>query len=195
VFEPFKIPSASMLPTLQIGDFLMAKKYAYQWQWPVWGGKIHTFSKPKIGDVVLFPYKVNPAFTLIKRVVATGGDEVSYVNHQLIINGHKMPLVYQGETIDPNDSNTQKVKVYQENLNGVKHLIYIEPWAQDPDFYNVKVPKGEVMAMGDNRNNSEDSRFWGFVPVDSIFGKAYRIWLSVDWSHFKIRWNRFGKLI
>ena len=197
VFEPFKIPSGSMLPTLQIGDFLMVKKYAYEWKWPVWGGDIHTFSRPKRADVIVFKYPVNQSFDFIKRVVAIGGDDVSYVDHQLIINGHKMPQMLIKKMIDPNDSSTQPVEVYQEDLSGVKHLIYVEPWAQDPNFYHVKVPKGDVMVMGDNRNNSEDSRFWGFVPDHLIVGKAYRIWFSLNWTahHFGVRWNRIGRLI
>ena len=197
IFEPFKIPSGSMLPTLQIGDFLLVKKYAYQWKWPVYGKTIHVFGSPKVGDVIVFKYPVNPKFDYIKRVVAVGGDDVSYVNHQLIINGHKMPQKYIKSLIEPSDSPTQKVKEYQEDLQGVKHMIYIEPWAQDPNFYHVKVPKGKLMVMGDNRNNSEDSRYWGFVPESMVVGEAYRIWFSMDWTadHFGIRWDRIGQKI
>ena len=108
-----------------------------------------------------------------------------------------MSLKSEGGLIEPNDSLSTKINWYQEDLSGVKHSIYVEPWSKDPNFYDVKVPKGEVMVMGDNRNNSEDSRYWGFVPNNLIIGKAYRVWLSVNWTqnHFGIRWHRFGHLI
>ncbi len=193
--EPFRIPSGSMLPTLKIGDFITVNKHEYGLRWPVWYRAITTPHLPKRGDVIVFHSTVNPKLDLIKRVIGLPGDHISYVDRRLTINGHKVAEKYLGKTIEPADSLVQSVNEYQEDLLGVVHNIYTMPWVESENFKNLVVPAGEVFVMGDNRDNSDDSRYWGFVPQRNIIGEATNIWLSWDENNNSIRWRRFGDKI
>ena len=195
LIEPFRIPSGSMLPTLKIGDFITVNKHEYGLRWPVWHSAITQPSMPKRGDVIVFHSTVNPRMDLIKRVIGLPGDHISYVDRQLTINGHKITEKYLGKSIVPANSLSQPVNEYQENLLGVVHNIYTMPWVESNDFKNVVVPKGELFVMGDNRDNSDDSRYWGFVPQRNIIGRATHIWLSWDENNNSVRWQRFGDVI
>jgi len=193
--EPFRIPSGSMLPTLKIGDFITVNKNIYGLRWPVWHIAITQLDMPKRGDIIVFRSTVNPKVNLIKRVIGLPGDQISYVNRQLTINGHEITQQYLGKAIVPADSWNQAVNEYQENLLGVVHNIYTMPWVQTDNFKDLVVPTGALFVMGDNRDNSDDSRYWGFVPQQSIIGKATNVWLSWDGNNNSIRWRRFGEKI
>jgi len=195
LFEPFKIPSGSMVPTLLVGDLILVNKFHYGIRLPVINKKILANHEPQRGDVMVFRYPVNPSLDYIKRVVGIPGDEVSYINKQLRINGKLVESTPMSEFYD-SDSMRYSLQ-YSENLTGVSHRIlidkdrpaYVPPMAvEDFPFKDhcqysgegvvCKVPPGHYFMMGDNRDNSQDSRFWGFVPDENIVGKAFVIWMN-----------------
>ena len=192
--EPFKIPSGSMIPTLLVGDFILVNKFAYGIRLPVLNRKIADVGALQRGDVVVFRYPVDPSLDYIKRVVGLPGDRVEYRNKRLSINGRAVPT-RQVEDYLSRES-MQYSRRYLETLNGVEHQIIVEEDA--PAFvaharafphagncnYNMAglactVPPGHYFMMGDNRDNSSDSRVWGFVPDENIVGKAFFIWLNL----------------
>jgi signal peptidase I len=195
LFEPFKIPSGSMIPTLLVGDLILVNKYHYGIRLPVINKKIVANNDPQRGDVMVFRYPVNPSLDYIKRVVGLPGDEVSYINKQLSINGKPVEQKALPEFYDVDS--LRYAQQFSEKLGAVEHRIlvdkdrppYIPPQAIE-DFPNkencrysgegvvCKVPPGHYFMMGDNRDNSQDSRFWGFVPDDYIVGKAFVIWMN-----------------
>lgn len=193
LFEPFKIPSESMLPTLVVGDFILVNKFVYGIKFPVWNIKLFDMGSPKTGDVVVFRFPQDPSIDYIKRVIGVPGDHVSYKNKILRINGKPVPL--QDEKIFENISNLMIYKQFSELLSEKKHLLLadetsgtsIRPIARFPFFdwcryqdggVSCRVPPGNFFVMGDNRGNSLDSRFWGFVPEENIVGKAFLIWMN-----------------
>ena len=189
VAEPFRIPSGSMLSTLEIGDFILVNKFAYGIRPPVWNKKLIGIANPERGDVIVFRYPENPSVDYIKRVVGVAGDEIAYLNKVLYINGKKIdqePLgVYQAGF--PN------LKRFKEDLDGVEHDILVNIMAPAGDFV-VKVPPNSYFVLGDNRDNSRDSRFWGFVPDENLVGKAFMIWMNWQWGHWP-EWHRIGTII
>jgi signal peptidase I len=196
--EPFKIPSGSMIPTLLVGDFILVNKYTYGIRIPVLNKKVFELNSPRRGDVVVFRYPVDPSLDYIKRVVGLPGDKVEYRNKRLTINGQAMPMRPNGDFLD-------KEKLYYtprfvETLGGVEHDTLVEDEAapfvahvlqypqRDKCIYNsegfiCEVPAGHYFMMGDNRDNSQDSRVWGFVPDENLVGKAFFIWFNFgDWK-------------
>lgn len=199
--EPFKIPSGSMMPTLLIGDFILVNKYTYGIRLPVINKKVVALNNPERGDVMVFRYPADPGLDYIKRVVGVPGDVVEYRDKQLSINGQPVRTVNTGTySYVGNGLNYVTAMVYQEHLNGVGHAMMTEPGkpavypSQVVDFpyrencsYNAegegfacKVPEGQYFMMGDNRDASNDSRYWGFVPDRNIVGKAFFIWMNFD---------------
>jgi len=193
LFEPFKIPSGSMVPTLLIGDLILVNKYHYGVRLPVINKKIIPINDPQRGDVMVFRYPANPSIDYIKRVVGLPGDEVAYLNQRLYLNGKLVETQALPEFYD--DDSTRYFKQYGEKLASVEHNIlvdvqrpsYIRPTDPFPFQENCrysaegvtcKVPAGHYFMMGDNRDNSEDSRFWGFVPDQNIVGKAFFVWMN-----------------
>ncbi len=193
LFEPFKIPSGSMVPTLLIGDLILVNKYHYGVRLPVINKKIIELNNPQRGDVMVFRYPANPSIDYIKRVVGVPGDEVAYLNQRLYLNGKLAETQALPEFYD--DDSTRYFKQYSEKLGPVEHQIlvdvqrpsYIRPTDPFPFKENCrysaegvtcKVPTGHYFMMGDNRDNSEDSRFWGFVPDQNIVGKAFFVWMN-----------------
>ena len=187
--EPFRIPSGSMLSTLEIGDFILVNKFAYGIRPPVWNKKIIDINDPQRGDVIVFRYPENPSVDYIKRVVGIPGDEIAYYNKVLYINGKQItqePLgVYQAGF--PN------LKRFKEQLDDVEHDILINVMYPAGDFV-VKVPPNRYFVLGDNRDNSRDSRFWGFVPDENLVGKAFMIWMNWEWGNWP-KWYRIGTII
>ena len=193
--EPFKIPSGSMIPTLLIGDFILVNKYAYGIRLPVINTKLVDVGDPQRGDVMVFRFPEDPSVDYIKRVVGVPGDRVEYRDKRLTINGRPVPLQRQADYLARD--RMQFYRRYLETLNAYAHEILIEDDApavppQGPTFpgagnchYNsgglaCTVPAGHYFMMGDNRDNSSDSRVWGFVPDRNIVGKAFFIWLNLN---------------
>lgn len=190
--EPFRIPSGSLEPTLLVGDFLLVNKFAYGVRLPVWEKEILSISHPKTGEIAIFRWPPDPAYDFIKRVIGVPGDTVSYHNKILTINGKVMKQTFIEYTTDESSGNT--VAQYREDLNGVEHDIFTRPNVPATDF-DVTVPAGHYFMMGDNRDDSADSRFWGFVSNDYLRGKASVIWMSWNPKTWMIRWNRLGRVI
>ncbi len=202
VAEPFKIPSSSMRPTLEVGDFILVNKFLYGLRLPIAETKIVPIADPQRGDVVVFRYPVNPSQDFIKRVVGVGGDTITYRDKQLSVNGQPLPQVHDGtygyleglrfESLDraietaasgegPHSyaigASPKAAPVYPLNVRAF-------PGRENCDYnergFTCKVPPGHYFMMGDNRDNSDDSRYWGFVPDDHIRGKAFFIWFNWD---------------
>ncbi len=196
--EPFKIPSGSMIPTLQVGDFILVNKFTYGIRLPIISQKIIQINNPERGDVMVFHYPANPSVDYIKRVVGLPGDLVTYRGKQVLINGVVQEQKSEGEYnyLDNNSLSFVNTKRYSENLGGHLHPILQNPEApglhsasvadfpqRDQCSYSFDemrctVPAGHYFMMGDNRDNSRDSRYWGFVPDKLIVGKAFFIWMN-----------------
>ena len=192
IFEPFRIPSGSMMPTLEKGDFIIVKKYAYDLILPVIGKSLKTTNEPKRGDVVVFLYPCDPSIKYIKRLVGLPGDEITYNNKELTINGIKVKSKYQTVYKDPKQYGSH---VYEEIIDEGNHSLLLTPSRRGREG-SFSVPDGHYFFMGDNRDNSRDSRYEcpGFVPRDHIVGTATRIWFNWDFSTFP-EWNRIGDKI
>ncbi|MCG6935053.1 MAG: signal peptidase I [Proteobacteria bacterium] len=185
VAEPFRIPSGSMLPTLEIGDFILVNKFTYGIRLPVLNTEIIDFGEPERGDVIVFRYPENPSIDYIKRVVGVPGDEIAYYNKVLYINGKqaKQELDMPYEQAFPN------LKRFKEDLDGTEHDILANVMYPAGDFV-VTVPENSYFVMGDNRDNSRDSRYWGFVPEQNLVGKAMLVWMNWEWGH----WPDLGRI-
>lgn len=195
IFEPFRIPSGSMKPTLLEGDFILVNKYIYGLRLPLIGTKIINVTEPKRGDVMVFRYPKNTSVDFIKRVIGLPGDKIRYENKILYINGHPMKQEFIENTSDIDlMGHSLEVKELSENLENSNHKIWLN-LEQGHDKQELVVPAGHYFMMGDNRDASEDSRFWGFVPEALILGKASRIWMSWDMLNKDIRWKRIGSEI
>ena len=194
LFEPFKIPSGSMVPTLLVGDLILVNKFHYGIRLPVLNTKVMDNNPVQRGDVMVFRYPVDPRQDYIKRVVAIPGDEVAYVNQRLSINGQEVAVVPLGDFYD--EDSLRYAPQFSEKLGSLEHRILVDPRRQSffgagprsfPMAENCrfsaegmacKVPPGHYFMMGDNRDNSQDSRFWGFVPDENIVGKAFFVWMN-----------------
>jgi signal peptidase I len=197
--EPFKIPSGSMLPTLLVGDFILVNKYTYGIRLPVLNTRIIAVNEPQRGEVMVFRYPENPALDYIKRVVALPGDEIAYSEKRLTINGIQVPLKPDGDySYVEGGLNFISAKRFEErlgdhphavllqqdippvHLGGVQRFPYRDNCAYNESGFRCKVPEGHYFLMGDNRDSSSDSRYWGFVPERNIVGRAFMIWWNFD---------------
>ena len=194
LFEPFKIPSGSMIPTLLVGDLILVNKFHYGVRLPVINKKIIANNDPKRGDVMVFRYPVDPRQDYIKRVVGIPGDVIEYRSQRLTVNGQPVPLTPKGEYYE--DDRLRYEPMFEEKLGAVAHGILVNP--QAPSYFGglpknfpfadncrysaegmqCTVPPGHYFMMGDNRDNSQDSRFWGFVPDENIVGRAFFVWMN-----------------
>ncbi|MBR9911690.1 MAG: signal peptidase I [Gammaproteobacteria bacterium] len=189
--EPFQIPSGSMVPTLEIGDFILVNKYTYGVRLPVVRNKIIPVNDPKRGDVMVFFPPHRPDTYFIKRVVGLPGDEILYINNVLYINGEKQPQTLLA-SLPPGNPQFQLMK---ETLAGVEHDMrkHVVPGRLSREGSWV-VPEGHYFMMGDNRDNSSDSREWGPVPEEAIVGKAFAVWMHWD-SFFSLpSFSRLGPI-
>lgn len=223
IFEPFRIPSDSMMPTLLDGDFIAVNKFAYGLRLPVLNTKLVAVGDPQRGDVVVFRYPPDPTQNYIKRLVGLPGDRVAVKNDQLIINGTPVPMTLTGRY---DDGCYVGMRLSEEQLGTHRHrtLSCLTPGflAAEPlpgcnrnigrsyqcgeladstlgdsgDSAEIVVPEGHYLMIGDNRDNSADGRVWGFVPDANIIGKASRIWLNWDWGRTGgPQWSRIGRAI
>ncbi len=197
--QPYQVPTGSLEPTILPGEFLFANQYQFGLRFPVWRNSLIAINGAERGQIFLFHDPVNPQVILIKRLIGMPGDKISYINKVLYINGKEMTQKKLGNAYDIEGNTDLPVEKYQENLDGVIHNILINPKVPAQNFYNLTVPKGYYFAMGDNRDNSDDSRYWGFVPEHNLIGKGMIIWLSwnSDAAHWydKIRWHRIGTIL
>jgi signal peptidase I len=177
ILQAFKIPSGSMQPTLRVGDYLLVNKFIYGIRIPYLDIEFFQYEKPQRGDVIVFIYPVDPSKDFVKRVIGTEGEKVEITQDKISINDKLIP--------DPWG--------YFKNKGPAQYLQAME------NFGPVIVPKDSLFVLGDNRDNSDDSRFWGFLPLNEVLGKAFIIYFS--WDHQaerpwdKVRWSRIGKLI
>lgn len=194
LFEPFKIPSGSMIPTLLIGDFILVNKYAYGLRLPVLNSKFMDVGEPQRGDVVVFRYPVDPGVNFIKRLVGLPGDTVVYRDKKLFINGEPVELqsqgVYGSDQVKCTTPRPDAMR-YSEQLGEVQHDILIHTGSGSHDGQWV-VPEGHYFMMGDNRDRSNDSREWGFVPEANLMGRAVGIWLNFDYTKGCGDFSRMG---
>jgi signal peptidase I len=196
LFEPFRIPSDSMMPTLLDGDFIFVNKFSYGLRLPVLNTKIVSVGEPKRGDVIVFRLPSDPSTNYIKRLVGLPGDHVVVKNRQVYVNDKPMHVKMDGPYTGPRNTYPQdSAQIGVEELGDVRHNVLYIPDRTTPDYDNV-VPADHYFFMGDNRDNSRDSRFEGvgFVPEQNLVGKAVRIWLNWDLPDAPI-WNRIGDAI
>ncbi len=191
--EPFRIPSGSMLPTLLVGDFILVNKFSYGVRLPLFGTKVLEVSEPERGDVVVFRYPKDPSVDYIKRIVGLPGDRIHYENKTIFINGERVPQKSLGIYTGVGQGlRVSGASLREEHLGDVDHQILIQTSRKlvEGDF---EVPKGRYFVMGDNRDNSNDSRFWGTVPEENLVGRAFMIWMNWDSSKDSVTWGRIGK--
>ena len=174
LFEPFQIPSGSMIPTLQVGDFILVNKYEYGLRLPVIGTKVFSVNDPQRGEVMVFKEPKNPNINFIKRVIGVPGDRIAYRNKKLTINGQPVSEKYVAELRDE----TGPYQLFDETIDGKTHQI-----RKDLALRSLRaegtwvIPEGYYFMVGDNRDRSNDSRYWGLVPEKNIVGKAVYIWM------------------
>jgi signal peptidase I len=195
LIEPFKIPSGSMIPTLQVGDFILVNKFTYGIRLPVLNKKIIQINNPQRGDVMVFKYPLDMSQDYIKRVVGVPGDKITYENKRLTVNDVEVKYTALDDYLE--EDRLVYNKQFEENLTGVSHRILNNEKAPPVNLSDVKqfpnseactyryegftcvVPQGNYFMMGDNRDNSADSRYWGFVPDKNIVGKAFFVWMNL----------------
>lgn len=201
IAEPFRIPSGSMMPTLDVGDFILVNKFSYGLRWPVLDRKFLALGEPERGDVVVFRYPGDPAQNWIKRVIGLPGDEVTIRGHQLMVNGEVVPRNATRPYADNGSREAPQMvqlraELSEEDLFGIEHEVLTVPGARRSPQGTWTVPAGQYFVMGDNRDNSMDSRYWGFLPEENLVGKAFLIWLS--WrgmDHGFIEFSRIGTVV
>lgn len=195
LFEPFRIPSGSMMPTLLIGDFIIVNKFVYGIRIPVINRKVVSMDEPSRGDIVVFRFPKDPTVDYIKRVIGLPGDRIVYRDKQISINGKPVEQVllgdYQGEGKGAHMTGALQL---DEDLEGIRHHILIRDGQPSVEGEFI-VPDQHFFMMGDNRDNSNDSRYWGFVPETHLVGKAVLIWMNWDTDNGGINLSRPGTLI
>lgn len=203
VAQFYVVPSGSLEPTVKPGDFIFVTQFSYGVRMPIWDKTLFNTWQPKTGDIAVIAWPANPEVNFIKRVIGVPGDTISYINKVFYINGKEIQQTYI-KSLSYGDPGTPKwtVKEMQEDLMGVKHDIYICPESSLAcpghnirNFYNVVIPKGEYLMVGDNRDDSDDGRYWGLVPEKDLVGKGQFIAFSWDSSAnllHKINWRRIG---
>ena len=192
LYEPFRIPSGSMIPTLLVGDFIFVNKYVYGLRLPVLNTRIIEIDSPQRGDVMVFRLPSDPRVNYIKRLVGLPGDTVVYENRRLYINGEQVPIEVMGAY---DRLTSPQLILAEEQLGEVSHQVLLEQLRPSREG-RFAVPEGYYFLMGDNRDNSQDSRYVqvGFVPEENIVGKAVAIWLSWDFPGMP-QWTRMGSRI
>lgn len=209
--EAFKIPSGSMLPTLSIGDHIFVNKFIYGLRIPFTKYRFMKFTEPKRGDVIVFIYPVDESKDFIKRVIGLSGDRVYVKDEDVFVNGIKLPkeklevseypddkrrllVLNAGRHSIPSEVGWSDFNFFEEEIGDMEHLVQYEHYLERQG-YEAVVPPGHYFVMGDNRDNSADSRSWGFVPEGNVKGRAMFVWLSIDKENGGVRWREFGRWI
>ncbi|MEM7252426.1 MAG: signal peptidase I [Pseudomonadota bacterium] len=199
LIEPFRIPSNSMMPTLLTGDFIVVNKFSYGIRLPITDEKVIEIGEPVRGDVVVFRYPGDPSTPFIKRVVGIPGDNIRYdfKGKVIYVNGKPAEQTEKGKYVGKGSGRGMTgAGIFSERLGDIDHDILVQPdFRRGPGAWGEwDVPSGHYFVMGDNRDNSRDSRSWGFVPDENLIGRAFRIWLNLDWGH-GFDWRRIGRAI
>lgn len=195
LFEPFRIPSASMMPTLLIGDFILVNKYDYGIRLPVIHTKIIDNDTPERGDIVVFRYPEDPSIPYIKRVIGLPGDHIAYRNKTVYINGVRMKQEDAGIYYGSGSGFVRGgLSRREEYLDDNIHYILVNSQAPSLEI-EATVPAEHYFVLGDNRDNSRDSRYWGFVPDENLVGRAVMIWMNWDLKNGGISWKRIGNIL
>lgn len=204
--EPFRIPSNSMMPTLLTGDFILVNKFSYGLRLPITNYKILDIDEPQRGDVVVFRYPENPSIPYIKRVIGLPGDHIIYhnTNKMFYINGNpvnqKVEGTYQGVASGSGMTGAEKrleyIPVSESSEETIEHKILVIPGRISPSKFNdLTLHEGQYFVLGDNRDNSRDSRYWGIVPEENLIGRAFFIWMNWDIAYSRFDWKRLGTSI
>jgi signal peptidase I len=196
LYEPFKIPSGSMVPTLLVGDFILVNKYTYGIRIPVINKRVVEIGNPERGDVMVFRYPEDTSKDFIKRVIGTPGDVITYKNKRISLNGKEIQTDPVGTYTDTESGGVRFFETFRESLGSKSHAMMVDPRFPSLDLARVRqfpnksnctyndesmtctVPAGHYLMMGDSRDNSEDGRYWGFVPEENIVGKAVLVWMN-----------------
>ena len=189
--EPYKIPSGSMIPTLMIGDFILVDKNIYGYKIPLTNITLFENENPKRGDVVVFKYPEDQSINYIKRVIGLPGDKILYKNKRLYINNSEYPLIKVEHSFDPIE--IADGHVFIENNLQKEYMILNQ--SNPPFNFEYYVPNGTYFVLGDNRDNSNDSRFWGPVPEENLVGKAFYIWMFWNSDSYYSFFDRVGTKI
>ncbi|OGO95560.1 MAG: signal peptidase I [Coxiella sp. RIFCSPHIGHO2_12_FULL_44_14] len=193
VIQPYRVPTGSLEPTVLPGDFIAAQPLTYGIRLPILDVMVVPTGKPQRGDIALFRWPKDPRLIFVKRIIGLPWDHLVYRHKTLYINGKEQKQILLSHTYDVDPIGYERiVDVREENLMGVRHAIYIQPRGGETHNYDLTVPAGHYFVMGDNRDNSEDSRQWGFVPEKNLIGRALGVWMSWDPIRHHIRWDRIG---
>ena len=192
IIEPFRIPSGSMYPTLEIGDFIVVNKYSYGVRLPVLQSRVIPLGNPERGDVAVFRYPLDPNVDYIKRIIGVPGDRIAYIDKVLYLNGEPLPQEALGRYIGLNSGSVMTgARHLRETLpDGRSYEILIDQDRRGMNIYDVVVPEGYYFAIGDNRDHSADSRSWGLVSEEFLKGRAFAIWMNWDQG---LQWSRIGR--
>lgn len=193
--QPFQVPSGSLEPTVLPGDFIVVNQFAYGLRLPVLRTKVYSIGEPKRGDIALFYYPKDNKTIYVKRVIGLPGDHIVYNNKVLTVNGDRAWQTPLGMDLDIEANYVIPVQVRMETLGDVVHKVFVKPGYKLGEYVDVVVPPNCYFMMGDNRDDSADSREWGCVPEKNLIGKAFGIWMSWDSDKTWFRWNRIGKAI
>jgi signal peptidase I len=196
-YEPFRIPSSSMMPTLRVGDFIFVSKFSYGLRLPVLNTKVLDLGAPERGEVAVFRLPSDPATNYIKRIVGVPGDVVSLRDKRLWVNGEPVPLELMEETVQVECGGFWfNARAATETLGAHSHTIYIgEQRDRTSPFLDRPVPEGQYLVMGDNRDCSRDGRIIGYIPDDHLVGRAVRVWMNWDGESKRPLWSRIGNRI
>lgn len=196
IVEPFRIPSGSMMPTLLIGDFILVNKYDYGLRLPVLNTKIMENRLPDRGDIVVFRYPQDPSIPFIKRVVGLPGDKYHYQNKMLFINDAPVQQIVMGTYNAVGSGEMMNGSMLsKEFLSDAEYNILSVPQIPSENIQGI-VPEGNYFVLGDNRDNSKDSRYWGYVPEENLIGRAFMIWMNWDINNnTMVNWSRIGTII
>ncbi len=195
IIQPFHVPSGSLEPTIKPGDFIAVNQFAYGLRLPITHTKIFPMGEPQRGDLAVFRWPSNTHIDFVKRVIGLPGDHLQYKDKTLYVNDQIAGLIPKGKAYDIEPHADIPVYRFQENLLGVKHDILLRSKGGEGKDFDIIVPPDMYFVMGDNRDDSDDSRTWGFVPEKDLVGKAFGVWMSWDSQRNRVRWQRIGTVI